>query len=172
MWEYYLINDICLVYDSPLVTGFWHWIFSYSSPYSGVGFFSVFLLTVWTKWGQSAYLGFSFWLNFSPSCPLIRVTGDKKNLHIHFLNVSNVLLLFLSPSLHSSPETCFSRCCPIISFSLMVSATTHKNRLEVKIDLGYVCFRLKEGSQENIQKVCERQAKSRALTKMCSSSAA
>lgn len=79
----------CLNFD----TGCFHT----QHPYSGVGclvvvvvrffFFSVSHLAAWTRWGQSAYLAFSFWLNFSPSCLLIRVIGSK-NMHIHFLNIS------------------------------------------------------------------------------------
>jgi len=60
MWEYYLINYICLVHDSPPVMNSNIGYIHTQHPYSGVGFFSVSLLTVWTKQGQSAYLGFSF----------------------------------------------------------------------------------------------------------------
>lgn len=41
-----------------------------------------------------------------------------------------------------------------MSLFLVLSATTHKNRLEVKVEFGSVRFHLKEQFQEDIQKVC------------------
>lgn len=133
--EYYMINDVCLVYDSHPVIEFWHCMFSYLSPYSGFFFFSVSLLTAWTKWSKSCYLALSFGLKFFPSYLLIRVTDWQKIIISIFVFQTFQPECYFNPPLHSSLETCFSRCCPdwaIVSLSLMMSATAQKNRVEVK----------------------------------------
>lgn len=80
--------------------------------------------------------------------------GKKKKEKVECFNhcAEKVLLLFLSPSLHSSAQACFSRCCSIISLLLMMSAITHKNGLEVKLNFGYMHFHLKEESWEHTKK--------------------
>lgn len=41
-----------------------------------------------------------------------------------------------------------------MSLFLVLSATTHKNRLEVKVEFGSVHIHLKEQFWEDVQKVC------------------